>query len=78
MISLAISVLWLLIALVILVGVGWVCVWVLGQLGIILPPLVVKLALIILGLLCLIYALSLVAGGGIALPAMGTGHPLLR
>ncbi len=64
MIALAISILWLLIGLVVLVGIGWVVLWVLGQLGIILPPMVVKLALIVLALLILIYALGLVAGGG--------------
>jgi hypothetical protein len=63
MISLAISVLWLLIALVILVGIGWVVLWVLGQLGIVVPPMVFKLAMIVLGLLVLIYFLSLLASG---------------
>jgi hypothetical protein len=73
MIELAIAVLWLLIGLCILVGIGWVVLWVLGQLGIVVPPIAVKIALIILGLLVLIYALSMVAGhtGGIGLPALG-------
>ena len=64
MIGLAIQILWLLIALCVLVGIGWVVLWVLGQLGIIVPPMVIKIALIIIGLLCLIYALTLIAGGG--------------
>ena len=64
MISIAISVLWVLIALCVLVGIGWVTLWVLEQLGIVVPPMVIKLALIILGLLVLIYFLSILAGGG--------------
>ena len=64
MLALAINVLWFLIALVVLVGIGWVVLWVLGQLGIVVPPMVIKLALIILGLLVLIYFLTMIAGGG--------------
>ena len=66
MISMAIDVLWLLIGLCILVGIGWIVLWVLGQLGIIIPPMAIKIAFIILG------PLTLVAGhGGISLPTTG-------
>lgn len=77
MISLAISVLWVLIALCVLVGVGWVVLWVLGQLGIVLPPIAIKIAMIILGLLVLIWFLGLIAGGGTAFPGI-SGHGVLR
>lgn len=73
MITLAISVLWLLIGLVILVGIGWVVLWVCAQVGIVVPPMVVKLAMIVLGLLVLIYFLGLVAGGGTGFPGF-SGH----
>jgi hypothetical protein len=73
MLALAISVLWFLIALVVLVGIGWVVLWVLGQLGIVVPPMVIKLALIILGLLVLIYFLTMIAGGGVNIFQGGAG-----
>ena len=72
MIGIAIQILWMLIGLCILVGIGWVVMWVLEQLGIIVPPMAIKIAGIILGLLVLIYALTLIAGsGGISLPMGG-------
>jgi hypothetical protein len=70
MLSLAISVLWFLIALCVLVGVAWVIVWVLGQLGIPVPPMALKIGLLIVGLLCLIYFLTLLAGGGMEVPRL--------
>lgn len=75
MISLAIAVLWVLIALCILVGIGWVALWVLGQLGIIVPPMAVKLIMIVLGLLVLIYFLGLVATGGTGFHGISV-HPI--
>jgi hypothetical protein len=72
MIHLAIAVLWFLVGLCILVGIGWVILWVLGQLGIPVPPMAVKIALIVIGLLCLIWFLTEVVGGG------GMGMPTLR
>jgi hypothetical protein len=74
MIALAISVLWVLIALVVLVGIGWVALWVLGQLGVIVPPMAIKLTMIVLGLLVLIYFLSLVGSGGTAFPGFYGRH----
>jgi len=74
MLALAISVLWGLIGLVVLVGIGWVILWVLNALGIIIPPMVIKLAMIILGLLVLIWILGLLASGSMSFPGMtGTG-----
>jgi hypothetical protein len=72
MLHLVIGVLWFLIVLCVLVGIGWVVIWVLGQLGIPVPPMVVKIVLLIIGLLCLIYFLTLLAGGG------GMTFPALR
>jgi hypothetical protein len=72
MLALAISVLWGLIGLCILVGILWVVVWVLNQLGIIIPPMAIKIGCIIIGLLCLIWLLTSLAGGGWSLPEMGT------
>lgn len=69
MIGLAISVLWFLVALCVIVGIGYAVLWVLGQLGIPVPPMAVKIVLLILGLLVLIYFLTLLAGsGGISMP----------
>lgn len=74
MISLAISVLWFLIALCVLVGIGWLVIWVLGELGITVPPMVVKLSLLILGLLCLIWFLTLLASGSLTFPGTLSGR----
>jgi hypothetical protein len=70
MLTLAINVLWFLVFLCILVGIGWVILWVLGQLGIPVPPMVVKIALLIIALLCLIWFLTMLAGGGGMVPMM--------
>jgi hypothetical protein len=78
MVALAISILWVLIGLCVLVGIGWVILWVFNQLGIIIPPMVIKLAMIILGLLCLIWLLGVLAGGGSGFPGMNGGGSLGR
>jgi hypothetical protein len=71
MLELAISVLWFLIGLCVLIGIVWVIIWVLGQLGIAIPPMVVKIGMIIIGLLCLIFFLTMLAGSGsIGLPRL--------
>ena len=72
MLHLVIDVIWFLILLCVLVGVGWLVVWVLGQLGIPVPPMVLKIVLLVVALLCLIYFLTLLAGGG------GMAFPSLR
>lgn len=71
MMSLIIGILWFLVFLCILVGVGWVVIWVLEQLGIPIPPMVVKIVLLVIGLLCLIYFITLIAGGGMNFPRLG-------
>jgi len=70
MIGIAISILWFLVFLCILVGIGWVILYVLGQLGIPVPPMVVKIVLLVIALLCLIWFLSMLAGGVGALPGI--------
>ena len=72
MLHLVIEVLWFLVVLCLLVGAAWLVVWVLEQLGIPVPPMVLKIALLIVGLLCLIYFLTMIAGGG------GVSFPALR
>ena len=70
MLSLVIGVCWFLIVLCVLVGLGWLVVWVLEQLGIPVPPMVLKIALLIIALLCLIYFLGLFAGGDLRFPSL--------
>jgi hypothetical protein len=70
MLTLAINILWFLVFLCILVGIGWVILWVLGQLGIPVPPMVVKIALLIIALLCLIWFLTMLVGGGGMVPML--------
>lgn len=70
MIGLVINVLWFLIFLCIVIGIGWLILWVIAQLGIPIPPMVVKIALIIVGLLCVIWFLTMISGGGV--PSMPT------
>ena len=70
MLHLIISVLWFLVVLCLIVGAAWLVVWVLEQLGIPVPPMVMKIGLLVVCLLCLIYFLTLIAGGGVgALPS---------
>ena len=71
MLPLIINNLWFLVTVCALMGIVWLIVWVLGQLGIPVPPMVLKIALLIVALLCLIYFLTMLAGGGIALPHLG-------
>ncbi len=69
MLHLIISVLWFLVVLCLIVGAAWLVVWVLEQLGIPVPPMVMKIGLLIVVLLCIIYFLTLIAGGGVSFPA---------
>lgn len=74
MITLAIQILWVLIAVCILVGVGWLVIYVLNALGIIVPSMLVRIALIIIGLLVLIYCLGLIVGApGLGVRMSGPG-----
>jgi len=63
MIPLAISILWLLIGVIILLGVIWLALYVL-KLFIDIPGRVEQAIWAIAGILCLIGALTLLAGGG--------------
>jgi hypothetical protein len=63
MIPLAISILWLLIGVIILLGVIWLALYVL-KLFIAIPGRVEQAIWAIAGILCLIGALTLLAGGG--------------
>jgi hypothetical protein len=64
MISIALGILWLLIGLCVIVGAYYAVLWVCAQLGVPLPPMAVKIVLIVIGLLFLIYLITLIAGGG--------------
>jgi hypothetical protein len=65
MISLAIAILWLLIGVIILLGVVWIALYVV-KLFLPLPGQVEKAIWAIALILCLIGALTLLAGGGVS------------
>jgi hypothetical protein len=67
MIALAISILWLLIGVIVLLGIIWLALYVV-KMFIALPGQVEKAIWIIALILCLIGALSLLAGGGASVP----------
>jgi hypothetical protein len=67
MIPLAISILWLLIGVIILLGVIWLALYIV-RLFVAIPDPVEKAIWAIALILCLIGALSLLAGGGATLP----------
>lgn len=67
MIALAISILWLLIGLIVILGVVWLALWVVKQFAPI-PDKVEKAIWAIVLILCLISALGLLAGGSAAIP----------
>jgi hypothetical protein len=64
LVKIGLAILYLLIGVCVIVGVGWVVVFVCSQLGIMLPEIAVRIAEIILGLLVLIYIIRIVASGG--------------
>jgi hypothetical protein len=63
MVGLAISILWLLIGVIILLGVVWLAIYVV-KMFVAIPAPIEKAIWIIVLILCLIGALSLIAGGG--------------
>jgi hypothetical protein len=63
MISLAIAILWLLIGIIVLLGVVWLALYVV-KLFIGIPATIEKAIWAIVLILCLIGALTLLAGGG--------------
>jgi hypothetical protein len=63
MIGLAISILWLLIGVIILLGVVWLAIYVV-KMFVAIPAPIEKAIWIVVLILCLIGALTLIAGGG--------------
>jgi len=59
----------MLIYICILALVVYLVIWVLGQIGIALPPQVVKILWVIVALVVLLMLVRLVLGGGLALPS---------
>ena len=72
MIALAISILWLLIGIIVLLGVIWLALYVL-KLFLSIPEPVEKAIWAIAFILCLIGGLSLLAGGGASIPHFRLG-----
>jgi hypothetical protein len=64
MAHLIISILWILVAVALLVGLYYVIIWVFEQLGLPLPAMAVKIGFIVIGLLVLIWLISAIFGGG--------------
>jgi hypothetical protein len=64
------AVIGLLIYVCILVLVIYLVIWVLEQIGVALPPQVVKILWIIVALIVLLLLVRLVLGGGMHLPAI--------
>jgi hypothetical protein len=64
MAAFAINVLYCLIGLCVLVGVFYVVLWVLGKLGIDVPPKAVTIVWVIICLLILIWLIQALFGGG--------------
>ena len=60
----------MLIYVCILALVVYLVIWVLGQIGVSLPPQVIKILWIIVALIVLLYLVRLVLGGGFALPGV--------
>ena len=65
MISLAISILWLLIGIIVLLGVVWLALYIV-KLFVAIPDPIEKAVWAIVLILCLIGALTLLAGGGLS------------
>ncbi len=55
MLSLFVTIIWVLIAICCLVGLYYLVIYVLGALGIPIPPMVLKILMLILGLLILLW-----------------------
>jgi hypothetical protein len=67
--ELIIAIIYFLIAVAVLVGVIWLVVWVLGQLGISIPPQIMKVVWVIVVLVVLLWLLQAVVGGGWSIPS---------
>jgi hypothetical protein len=64
MIALAISILWLLIGIIVLLGVLWLTFYALAVFGLVVPENIKNGIYVIALILIIIAALSLIAGGG--------------
>ncbi len=62
--AIIIGLLWILLAVVLLVGVFLAVLWVLRYIGLPIPPQVDKFGMLVIALLALIWLVSLVIGGG--------------
>ena len=69
MIGLAISILWLLIGVIVLLGIVWLALYVV-KMFVPIPGRIEQAIWVIVLILCLIGALSLLAGGGTGMPSM--------
>lgn len=69
MIELAISILWLLVGVIVLLGVVWLALYVV-KLFCAIPDPIEKAVWGIVLILCLIGALSLLAGGSVRMPSL--------
>ena len=70
---LIVGLLWVLLAVVLIVAVFLSALWVLRYIGLPIPPQVDKFGMLIIGLLALIWVVTLILGGG-PMP----GYPLVR
>jgi hypothetical protein len=69
MLHLFVTIIWILIAICVLFGLYYLVVWVLGQLGVAIPAMVLKIIMLIIGLLILLWlVMALFGGGDFALP----------
>lgn len=70
MAGLALSVIWMLIIIAVFVGVVYLALWVLGQLGITIPPRVAQVIWVIVLLVVLYWIVSTLFVGGSAIPSL--------
>jgi hypothetical protein len=64
MFHLFVTVIWILIAICVLFGLYYLVIWVLGQLGVAIPPMVLKIVMLIIGLLILLWLVTALFGAG--------------
>jgi hypothetical protein len=64
MIDIAIGFLWLLVGIIVLLGVTYLFFYVVKMMGVAIPPRVEQGVYLIILILIIIYALTIVAGGG--------------
>jgi len=64
MLHLFVTIIWILIAVCVLFGLYYLVIWVLGQLGVQIPPMVLKITMLIIGLLILLWLVTALFGAG--------------